>query len=63
VSEGTTRGALDAKIASAAARDPSSAAATLREVMRIFADTWTGHARRAAAPGIGAFGGGIPGAD
>jgi hypothetical protein len=38
VSEGTTRGALDAKIASAAARDLPLAAAILREAIRIPAD-------------------------
>jgi len=38
VSEGTTRGALDARIASAAARDLPLAAAILREAIRIPAD-------------------------
>jgi acetylornithine deacetylase/succinyl-diaminopimelate desuccinylase-like protein len=38
VSEGTTRGALDAKIASAAARDLPLAAVILREAIRIPAD-------------------------
>ena len=52
MSEGTTRGALDAKIASAAARDLPLAAAILREAIRIPAD----HVDRPPGPPPGAGG-------